>query len=129
MDLGLFVVGEAAKRGLVPRLPSGQGLMADAGTWLASEAHDLVRSVRVDPDGAGAASLFVDVHPAAFPMRLHATVDGAVDAMAVTSAVGPGYHTYIGRLVQRLGVATDVAWTNPDGGSRDDRDDALRGWP
>jgi hypothetical protein len=50
-------------------------------------------------------------------MRLHATVDGAVDAMAVTSAVGPGYHTYLGRLVRRLGTATDVAWANPDGGA------------
>jgi hypothetical protein len=117
VDLGLFVVGEAAKRGLVPRLPSGDRLMADAGTWLTSEANDLVRSVRLDPDGGGAASLFVDVHPAAFPMRFHATVDGAVDAMAVTSAVGPGYHTYLGRLVRRLGTATDVVWTNPDGGT------------
>ena len=117
MDLGLFVVGEAAKRGLMPRLPSGQQVMADAGTWLASEARDLIRSVRLDPDGEGAASLFVDVHPAAFPMRLHATVDGAVNATAVTSAVGPGYHTYLSRLVRRLGTATEVAWTNPDGGS------------
>ncbi len=117
MDLGLYVVGEAARRGLVPRLPTGQGLMADAGTWLASDAHDLVRSVRVDPADGGAASLFVDVHPAAFPLRLHATVDGAVDAMAVTSAVGPGYHTYLARLVQRLGTAMDIAWTNPDGGA------------
>ncbi len=66
---------------------------------------------------AGAASLFVDVHPAAFPMRLHATVDGAVDAMAVTSAVGPGYHTYLARLVQRLGGAMDIAWATPDGGA------------
>ena len=117
MDLGLFVVGEAAKRGLVPRLPSGQRLMADAGAWLTSDGHDLVRSVRLAPDGGGAASLFVDVHPAAFPVRLHATVDGAVDAMAVTSAVGPGYHTYVGRLVQRLGTATEVAWANPEGGA------------
>jgi hypothetical protein len=115
VDLGLFVLGEAAKRGLVPRLPGGQELMADAGTWLASEAHDMVRSVRVDPAGTGAASLFADVHPAAFPMRLHATVDGAVDAMAVTSAVGPGYHTYLAQLVRRLGTAMDIAWTNPDG--------------
>lgn len=117
MDLGLFVVGEAAKRGLVPRLPSGERLLADASTWLTADAQDLVRSVRLDPDGGSAASLFVDVHPAAFPMRLHATDDGAVDAMAVTSAVGPGYHTYLGRLVRRLGTATDVVWTNPDGGA------------
>ncbi|HVQ22693.1 MAG TPA: hypothetical protein VMT36_05425, partial [Candidatus Saccharimonadia bacterium] len=110
-------MGEAAKRGLVPRLPSGQRLMADAGTWLTSDANDLVRSVHLAPDGRGDASLFVDVHPAAFPMRLHATGEGAVDAMAVTSAVGPGYHTYLGRLVRRLGGATDVAWANPDGGA------------
>ena len=95
--------GEAAKRGLVARLPSGQRLLGDADTWLAADVHDLVRSTRLDRNGADAASLFVDLHPAAFPMRLHASGAGAVDAMAVTSAVGPGYHTYVHRLIQRIG--------------------------
>ena len=126
MDLGLFVVGEAAKRGLVPRLPSGQQVMADAGTWLASEARDLIRSVRLDPDGEGAASLFVDVHPAAFPMRLHATVDGAVNAMAVTSAVGPGYHTYLSSARAAARHRDRGRLDEPGRRIRNDRDDALR---
>ena len=65
MDLGLYMVGEAAKRGLVARLPSGQRLMGDAGDWLTGEVPDLVRSVRLDRNGEDAASLFVDIHPAA----------------------------------------------------------------
>ena len=102
MDLGLYMVGEAAKRGLVARLPSGQRLMGDAGDWLTGEVPDLVRSVRLDRNGEDAASLFVDIHPAALPLRLHASNAGAVDAMAVTSAAGPGYHTYLQRLIQRI---------------------------
>ena len=116
MDLGLYVVGEAAKRGVVARLPSSQRLIGDAGTWLAAEVNDLTRSVRLDRNGE-AASLFVDLHPAAFPMRLHASNDGAVDALGVTSAVGPGYHTYLHRLIQRIGAALDVIWTTPEGGA------------
>jgi hypothetical protein len=115
VDLGLYMVGEAAKRGLVARLPSGQRLMGDAGDWLTGEVPDLVRSVRLDRNGEDAASLFVDIHPAALPLRLHASNAGAVDAMAVTSAAGPGYHTYLQRLIQRIGTATDVSWTTPDG--------------
>jgi hypothetical protein len=117
VDLGLYVQGEAAKRGIVPRLPSGQQLMDDADTWLTAEVHDLVRSVRLDRNGHEAASLFVDLHPAAFPLRLHASGEGAVDALAVTSAVGPGYHTYLHRLIQRIGTAMDIIWTTPDGGA------------
>ena len=117
MDLGLYMMGEAAKRGLVARLPSGQRLLGDADTWLAANVHDLVRSTRLDRNGADAASLFVDLHPAAFPMRLHASGAGAVDAMAVTSAAGPGYHTYVHRLIQRMGTAVEVTWTTPDGGA------------
>jgi len=118
VDLGLFVMGEADKRGLVPRLPSAQRLLADAGTWLTSDVRDRVRSVRLDANGGGSASLYVDVHPAAFPMRLHATDTGTVDAMAVTSAVGPGYHTYVAQLVRQLGSAMDVAWASSDDGAR-----------
>jgi hypothetical protein len=91
--------------------------MADAGTWLTSGAHELVRSVRLDLNGGDAASLFVDVHPASFPMRLHATDEGAVDAMAVTSAVGPGYHTYVAQLVRQIGTAMDIDWATPDEGA------------
>jgi len=40
-----------------------------------------------------------------------------VDALAVTSAVGPGYHTYLARLMRRLGTAMDIDWTTPDGGA------------
>jgi hypothetical protein len=115
VDLGLYVMGEAGKRGLVARLPSGERLMGEAGDWLTREVHDTVRSVRVDRNGGDAASLFVDLHPAALPMRLHASNGGAVDAMAVTSAAGPGYHTYLQRLIQRIGTATEVTWTTPEG--------------
>ena len=90
------------------------------GPWLTSDGHDLV--VRAPGPGRWGAAVVLDVHPAAFPVRLHATVDGAVDAMAVT---WPGARLRPMSVGLSSGLApTEVAWRS-GGGRRDDRD-ALR---
>ena len=44
--------------------------------------------------------------------------DGEVGVRAAFAPVGPGYHTFVGRPVQRLGAEQGLAWAEapPDDG-------------
>jgi len=37
-----------------------------------------------------------------------------VDALAETTAAGPGYHRFVGRVLERLGLELSIAWTRDD---------------
>lgn len=103
--------GQAAKRGLIPRIPSGERLLADIEVWLRAEYPDQIRAVstRSVSDGAGWESR-VALHPAAPDVVLTATDEGTVTASAITVPTGPGYHTFVARLLERIGNELAIAW-------------------
>lgn len=54
------------------------------------------------------------LHPAGDELEVSATENGGVTVRAATGPVGPGYHTYVGALVHRLGTDLDIDWAPPD---------------
>jgi hypothetical protein len=97
---------------MIPRLPSGERLIADVEAWLNAEYPDAVRSIRTATDADGGALLTVDLHPAAPPVVLGANDAGQVTAAAETAGVGPGYHTFACRVLERLGEEIEIDWTS-----------------
>lgn len=112
-QLALQVVGHASKRGLIPRQPPADGVLAGIETWLRAEYPDAVRGTvtRTIPDGAH--ELRVALHPAATDVAIRALDTGSVEVSAPLHPVGPGYQTFVARLVQRIGTEHDIAWTPP----------------
>jgi len=113
--LGVSLGGLAQKRGLIPRVPDGDRLLADAAVWLTGEYPDAVRSTRQHTTPEGGAALSVDLHPAAPAFVLTANDEGRVTVDAETGVVGPGYHRFVGRVVERLGAELAIDWTDGDG--------------
>jgi hypothetical protein len=114
--LAARVVGQATRRGLIPRVPTAERLLADADAWLTANYPDLVRTASLSTAAEGEARLEVSLHPAARPLVLTATDAGRVAAEADTAALGPGYHRLVGRLLERLEQDLAVDWgrVNPD---------------
>ena len=121
--LAAHLVGQASRRGLIPRVPTADRLLADTETWLAATYPDLVRGVRRsgpvtgdDGESSGEAKLAVSLHPAARDLVLVANDTGRVSADADTVALGPGYHRFIGRLLERLETDLEITWgrVHPD---------------
>ena len=112
VTLSIEAEGQAAKRGMIPRLPAPDKLLADARTWLEAEYAGTVRSAKADGDGA-AATLRLELHPAAGPVTLTTDAEGRVTVAGGTAGAGPGYHTLLARLIERLGDEISVVWTVP----------------
>jgi hypothetical protein len=113
--LGVALGGLAQKRGLIPRLPGGDRLLADAAVWMTGEYPDAVRSTHQRTLPGGETTLAVDLHPAVAPLILTASDEGRVTVTAATGVAGPGYHRFVGRIVERLGSELDIDWTEGDG--------------
>jgi len=111
LTLTIRAVGQAAKRGAIPRLPTAERLLGDIDEWLVGDASDLIchrrRGVLVE---GGPETLELQLHPVASPLSISVSEGGAVRASATTTPVGPGYHTYVGRLLHRLADAVDIEW-------------------
>ena len=105
--LGVSLGGLAQKRGLIPRVPDGDKLLAEAAVWLTGEYPDAVRSTRQRTLPGGEAALSVDLHPAVAPFVLTANDEGRVTAVADTGVAGPGYHRFVGRVISVLGVGRE----------------------
>jgi len=114
MTLTIEAQGQASKRGMIPRLPAPDRLLEDARAWLEAEYAGVVRSAAVLPDGQSAV-LRLELHPAASPVTVTADAEGRVTIAGETSGAGPGYHTFLGRFVERLGDAASILWTLPTG--------------
>ncbi len=110
MGLTIRVAGQAAKRGLIPRLPEPEPLLREASDWVATEYPAITRSARVEATDRGA-ELLLDLHPAADPLSITADAEGRIVASADTSSVGPGYHTFVGRLLERLEEERGIVWS------------------
>jgi hypothetical protein len=110
LPLAVQVIGQASKRGIIPRLPPAVRLLADIEQWLASEYPDLVRSSRSHSLSSDEMELVVDLHPAAPAASITASDSGRVALSAVTSAVGPGYHRFVARVAERLAEDQSIEW-------------------
>jgi hypothetical protein len=117
--LGARVSGQASRRGMIPRVPSGDTLSGAVEAWLASSYPDMVRSTRRATLASGETELAVALHPAAPELVLTASDDGRVTVAADTEAVGPGYHRFVGRLLERIAVDLAITWDVPGTGESD----------
>ena len=104
------VSGQASRRGLVLRVPSGESLLGDVEAWLTAEYPDAVGSTRRRMLETGEAELSVALHPVAPEFTVTASDSGLVTVAAETEAVGPGYHRFIGRLLERMGSDLAITW-------------------
>ena len=111
--LNLSVTGRASKRGLIPRQLPADRLIAGIETWLRLEYPDVVRSTRTRTSATGDRELLVGLHPAAEDVSIAASDDGDVAVSAGLAPVGPGYQTFVGRLVERIGLDHEITWTPP----------------
>lgn len=109
------VGGQVQKRGLIPRTPPGERVLADAVVWLNGEYADAVRSTRQRTLAPGETELTVDLHPAAPPLVIVVTDHGRVSASGETAQAGPGYHRLVGRVLERLAAEVGIDWSDGDG--------------
>ena len=109
--LTLTFPGRASKRGLIPRQPPADRLIAGVEAWLRIEYPDLVRSTRTRTSASGNRELLVSLHPAAEDLSFEASDGGDVTISARLDPVGPGYQTFVCRLVQRLGTEHEITWS------------------
>jgi len=117
--LAVRMIGQASKRGLLPRLPTPDRLLGDAEAWVRTEYADQLRSARRVTGATGTARLALELYPAAPPVWLTALEHGRFEVDAETVAFGPGYHRFVARLLERLGAELDIDWseavsTDPD---------------
>ena len=77
------LTGQAARRGLIPRVPTADALLADVETWLRSTFPDAVRSIERPVREQGEAELTVELHPAAPPLVM-TTSDGSAPIRRAT---------------------------------------------
>ena len=95
---------------MIPRLPAADRLIADARDWITTEYGPLVRASGIVANGS-CPELRLDLHPAAEPVTIAADDEGRVFATADTVDAGPGYHTFVCRVLDRLGDQLEVAWS------------------
>lgn len=110
MPITIRAVGQASKRRMIPRLPSPERLLAEADAWLVTAAADTLRGPGGEDLPSGATATEIQLHPAARKIRIEATEGGRLTVTAITSPVGPGYHTYVIGLLRRMGEELDVEW-------------------
>lgn len=123
--LAARVVGQAARRGLIPRVPTGDRLLVDVEAWLTTGYPDIVRSTRRSTLETGEARLHVSLHPAAPECVLTASDAGRISAEADTVSVGPGYHRFVGRVLERMGLELAISWSRGAADPGDVPDDAT----
>jgi hypothetical protein len=107
------VAGQASRRGMIPRIPSGDGLVTAVESWLTAGYADAVRSTRRATLESGETQLAVTLHPAAPELVLTASDTGRVTVAAETEVVGPGYHRFAGRLLERMAIDLAITWDMP----------------
>ena len=109
MSITIRAVGQAGKRGATRRIPTAATMLGSIDEWLGTATgdalHGHVPRKRL-PDG----SIELVLHPAARPVRIEATDAGRIVVSAMTVPVGPGYHTYVVNLVDRMGDELGIGW-------------------
>jgi hypothetical protein len=106
--------GQAGRRGLIPRMPPGDRLLAGVESWLKADYADQVRATTVRTVGEGQTELHVSLHPAAPDILMMATDSGRLRVVAETAAAGPGYHRFIGRILERMAESNGIEWSSEE---------------
>ncbi|MEA2546270.1 MAG: hypothetical protein QOI09_1543 [Chloroflexota bacterium] len=110
MPITIRAVGQASKRRMIPRLPSPERLLAEVDAWLATATADTLRGRSGEDLPSGATTTEMQLHPAARNVRIEAAEGGRLTVTAITSPVGPGYHTYVSGLLRRMGEELEIEW-------------------
>ena len=109
MSITIRAVGQAGRRGATRRVPNAATILGAIDDWLPDATggalHGHVAGART-LDGA----IEIGLHPAARPIRIEATDTGQVVVTAMTVPVGPGYHTFVASLLDRLGDEHGITW-------------------
>jgi hypothetical protein len=111
-QLTLHVVGQASKRGLIPRQPAADRLLAEIEAWLRAEHPDVVRTTRTRTSPSGDRELLVALHPAADDLSIAVSEAGRVAVSTRLGPVGPGHQTFVARLLTRIGTEHSIAWAS-----------------
>ena len=109
MSITIRAVGQAGRRGATRRVPNAVALLSAIDEWLPDGTAGALQGHVLGTRAADGA-IEIGLHPAARPVRIEATDTGQVVASAMTVPVGPGYHTYIASLLDRLGDEHGIAW-------------------
>jgi hypothetical protein len=141
LRIGIRLVGRTSKRGVRRQSPTPAALIDDLEAWLRKDAEEMVVSARRLPTTADRAVLLARLHPAAREIEITATAGGRISAGGSTAEVGPGYHTYLARLLRRLGAENGISWEAADpiagtgdltghfeSGNREDAERSLLAW-
>ena len=130
--LEIRLEGQASRRGLIPRTPGGERLLADTSAWLSAEYPDQVRSTRQHTLPSGESALHVGLHPAAPDLLLTASDGGVLRVHGETVQGGPGYHRFVGRVLERLGRELNIDWDDASSAvafaERPEVETAYLGW-
>jgi hypothetical protein len=109
LSITIRAVGQAGRRGATRRVPNAVALLGSIDEWLPDSTggalYGHVPGERT-PDG----SIEISLHPAARPVRIEANDEGHVVVTAMTVPVGPGYHTYVASLLDRMGEELGIGW-------------------
>ena len=109
MSIMIRAIGQAARRGATRRVPNAATLLGAIDDWLPGATGDALRGHMPGArtvDGA----IEIALHPAARPVRFEATDTGQLVVTALTVPVGPGYHTYVASLLERMGDELAITW-------------------
>ena len=109
MSITIRAVGQAGRRGATRRVPNAATLLAEIDEWLPAAAGDALLG-HAPAGRTGSDPIDVRFHPAARPIRFEATDAGGIVVTAMTVPVGPGYHTYVANLLDRLGDEHGITW-------------------
>ncbi len=77
--------------------------------WLPGATADSLRG-HVQGARTGDGAIEAHLHPAARPIRIEASDTGSVVVSALTVPVGPGYHTFVANLLERMGDELSIRW-------------------
>jgi hypothetical protein len=120
LSITIRAVGQAGRRGATRRVPNAATLLAEIDGWLPGATGDALLD-HASGGRTGDGAIEVRLHPAARPIRVEATDAGQVVVTAMTVPVGPGYHTYVASLLDRLGDEHGITWAKlatPDPAAR-----------
>jgi hypothetical protein len=109
LSITIRAVGQAGRRGATRRVPNAATMLAAVDEWLPDATADALRG-HVTGARTGDGALEIQLHPAARPVRIEATDQGTVIVSALTVPVGPGYHTFVASLLERMGDELSIQW-------------------
>jgi hypothetical protein len=109
LSITIRAVGRVGRRGATRRVPSAASTLAAIDDWLPGATADALRG-HVPGGRAGDGAIEIQLHPAARPVRIEASDSGAVVVNAMTVPVGPGYHTFLVSLLERMGDELAIGW-------------------